>query len=310
MQLLEETTVTADEIDSLGHMNVRYYMARMERANHFLLAAAGLGPAELGDTFLRRSDTYTRFQAEQFEGAQLHTVGGILQLDEGGMRSYIEIRNPQTQAVAATFVVTTTLIDRQTRHARPFADVQFSADRIIELPEIARPRSLSLEPIRQSTPMTELDRLLPVADAPGMMHGKRSAQILAEDVDAEGWLREDIELMFLPYMRMVASGNTPKGPPVFKTADGHRAAWAVMETRTLRLEQPRLGEEVNFYSADIRLETKSRLSRRWAYHAASGALLGITDQVGVCIDLDARKAIAWPDEMRAYIAPHLHPQLA
>ena len=37
MQYLHETTVLPEEIDSLGHMNVRYYMARMERANRILL---------------------------------------------------------------------------------------------------------------------------------------------------------------------------------------------------------------------------------------------------------------------------------
>ena len=37
MQLLGESTVGAEEIDSLGHMNVRYYMARMEKANRILI---------------------------------------------------------------------------------------------------------------------------------------------------------------------------------------------------------------------------------------------------------------------------------
>ena len=75
MQLLGESTVGAEEIDSLGHMNVRYYMARMEKANRILIdqlsEAATSSPANV---LLRRTDTYTRLRREQFRGATLHTV--------------------------------------------------------------------------------------------------------------------------------------------------------------------------------------------------------------------------------------------
>ena len=103
MQLLHESVVTADEIDSLGHMNVRFYMARMEAANRKLLTQLGL-PTDAGsDQLLRRTDTYTRFRREQFEGARLHAVGGVLSVREGGMQSYVEIRNPDSNEVALAF---------------------------------------------------------------------------------------------------------------------------------------------------------------------------------------------------------------
>ena len=50
MKLLQETQVLPEEIDSLGHMNVRYYMARMEQANSLMMAELGL-PEE--SAFLR-----------------------------------------------------------------------------------------------------------------------------------------------------------------------------------------------------------------------------------------------------------------
>ena len=42
MQLLHESTVLPEEIDSLGHMNVRFYMTRMEQANRVLVANLGI----------------------------------------------------------------------------------------------------------------------------------------------------------------------------------------------------------------------------------------------------------------------------
>ncbi len=312
MQLLHESTVLPEEIDSLGHMNVRYYMARMERANAVLIEGLGLDEHTLAASFLRRVDTYTRFQREQFEGAPLHTQGGILNVSEGGMQSYIQIQNPDTQDVAATFIATTALIQRATRTQRPFPIQPNKPQQStwIELPDYAHPRSLSLEPVNTQVRLQELDDCLPDVESTGMMSGKRVATIDQTDVDADGWLREDIELMFLPFAKMVQTENTQHGPPVFQTGSGQRVGWAVMETRNILYAQPRLGDEIAYFSADLRLQEKSRLSRRWAFKKETGELLGISDSVGLCIDLDARRAIEWPQEIRAQIEPLLQPHLA
>lgn len=83
-----------------------------------------------------------------------------------------------------------------------------------------------------------------------------------------------------------------------------------METRTQTFGPPRLGDRLAYFSADLELEEKSRLSRRWALDRRTGRLLGITDTVGICIDLDARRAIPWPDVLRRQISQHLQPDLA
>ena len=102
MKLLQETQVQPEEIDSLGHMNVRYYMARMEKANSEMMAGLGLTDES---AFLRRTDTYTRFMREQFEGATLQTYGHVLELTEGGLRTHVEVRNETKDQLAAVFIV-------------------------------------------------------------------------------------------------------------------------------------------------------------------------------------------------------------
>ena len=310
MQRLHESTVLAEEVDSLGHMNVRYYMARMEAANRELLAALGITAETLGERFLRRTDTYTRFRQEQFEGATLHTFGGVLALREGGMQSYVEVRNADTNDVAASFIATTALIDRATRVVLPFPTLADGAKiERMEIPRYAKPRSLSLDPVKVDVTLEELDALIPDIEGGGMMSGKRTAAIGAEDVDSEGWLKEDIELMFLPYAKMAQQEDVQQGPPVFRTESGHRVGWAIMETRNLIYGQPRLGDEIAYFSADLNIDRKSRTSRRWAFDKASGKLLGISDSVGVCIDLDARRAVDWPADLRQQIEQHQLPQL-
>jgi len=80
MQLLHKSTVLAEQIDSLGHMNVRYYMARMQQGNRILVDSLGIDTQTFETSMLRSVDTYTRFRREQFEGATLHTVGGMFLL--------------------------------------------------------------------------------------------------------------------------------------------------------------------------------------------------------------------------------------
>lgn len=312
MQLLHESTVLAEEIDSLGHMNVRYYMERMQNANRSLLDGLGFDAGALDHSLLRPVDTYTRFRNEQFEGARLHTMGGLLTVSEGGMQSYIEIRNPETSDVAATFIVTTALIDRKTREMQtfPVAPTALSETKYIEIPQYAQPRSLTLGPVNTSVTLNELNDRIPDIEGGGMMSGKRNTIVEPDDVDADGWLREDVELMFLPFVKMAQQEGVQPGPPVFSTSSGQRVGWAVMETRTMLFAQPRLDDELAYFSADLEVKAKSRLSRRWALNKQTGQLLGMSDTVGLCIDLDARRAIEWPDDLREEILKYQQPQLA
>lgn len=315
MQLLHESRVLPEEIDSLGHMNVRFYMARMETANQTLINQLGLGspapgqPSELSP-YLRRIDTYTRFKNEQFEGAPLHTLGGVLDVNANGMRSYVEIRNPEHDKVAATFIVTTQLTDAASRQPVPFPETNAADIDHITVPDYAAPRSLSLAAVKTDVTLEQLDAVIPDVEGTGMMSGRRQTLVEASDVDKDGWLRKDLEVMFLPFTKMVLEDGVPHGPPVFTTKAGQRVGWAVMETRNLLYGQPRLGDELSYFNTDLALHEKSRLSRRWAFNTNTGALMGISDTVGLCIDLDARRAIAWPDEIRTLIEQHQQPQLA
>ncbi|MEM7217951.1 MAG: thioesterase family protein [Pseudomonadota bacterium] len=309
MKLLDESIVAAEEIDSLGHMNVRYYMQRMERANRALLHDLGARDDLFDSHFLQRADVYTRFRNEQFEGARLHALGGVLGLDGQTLRTYVEIRNPDTQESAASFIVASTLIDAATRKPEPLS-VEAPAN-AVEIPTYAQPRSLTLDPINVSVTLEELADRIPEIEGGGMMSGRRSTVIEADDVDAHGWLKPEIELLFLPFSKFSPQQQqNQQGPPIFKSAEGHRIAWAIMETRNLVLGTPRLGAHLSYFNCDIAMTDKSRHSRRWAFDSASGELLGTSDSIGLCIDLDERRAVVWPDELRQTIAANLQPELA
>jgi acyl-CoA thioester hydrolase len=309
MQLLNESTVLAEEIDSLGHMNVRHYTTRTERAIRVLLANLGIHEDTLAGSLLRFTDSYTRFRREQFEGATLHAVGGLLEPADEGLRSYVEIMNPDTGDVAATFIATTVLVDPATRNVLSLRVPEMPAA-YVEVPPFARPRSLSLDAVDADASLEEVEAHIPDVPTGAMMGGRREIAIEESEVDETGWLREDVELMFLPFVKMAREAGIAQGPQVFETAEGQRIGWAVMETRTQRFAQPRLGDRLAYFGADVALEEKSRVSRRWAFDRHTGRLLGVTDTVGICIDLEARRAVPWPDDLREQISQHLKPELA
>ncbi len=317
MQQLDVSRVGPEEIDSLGHLNVRFYLARVDRANRALLAALGLGDAVLDaqGAQLRRVDTYSRFRREQFEGAELTVLGGRLDVDEAHVRAYFEIRNPARDEIAANFVTVTVLANRVSRQvlALPPEARMPNAAFDIELPDYAAPRSLSLDPVRADVSLRALAERIGESAEFGMT-GTREGVVEAQDCGPDGVLRDDVELMFLMHRRhMEVGGNAAGdvqafGPPVQHTDDGHRFAWAMLETRNADIARPRAGDVVVWVGADVDIAQKSRRTRRWAFVKSTGQLLSIHDSVGIAMDLDARKAIAIPQSLRAAMDRHYLPE--
>jgi len=310
MQILDESSVLESEIDSLGHMNVRFYLSRVDRANTRLLEALGINRKPEGAA-IRRHDTYSRFRREQFAGARLQVAGGLLEVRDDLAHCYFEIRNPEKDEIAATFIIDSGLIDAasQQRMALPIAPSGVNEQYGTRLPEHGRPRSLSLDKPRIDVSLNELNERVSEEPTPGMMSGRRESVVAADDCDVNGYLREDVDLMFVMH-RTQPGGQKPSfGPPVMRTANGHRFSWAMIETRAVVLGRPRAGDRLVSIGADVAVGEKWRQSRRWAFVADTGFLVGINDVVGMALDLDERRSIVIPDELRQTIERDYLPDL-
>ncbi len=321
LKVLHESTVQPEEIDALGHMNVRYYMARVDQANRSMLAELGI--QEEPGKAIRRLDTYTRFHREQFAGATLHTLGGLIAVagsDESReMNGYFEIRNPDNNQVAASFILRSCLIDVSSQQVLDIiANSTNSANSTknantceysVLVPEHGMPRSLSLnDPARIS--LEELEAVVGDDPTPGMMSGRRKNVVHADDCDTDGRLREEVDLMFVLHRPTTGDENEPGGPPVMRDSEGRRYSWAMIETRNVVWHRPMAGEIVLSIGADIANGEKWRQSRRWMFAEETGLLLGISDSVGLCIDLDARRSIPMPFDVIEAIERSSLPQFA
>ena len=92
------STVTHDQIDELGHMNVRWYGANAVAATASLCERLGLGSPAL-------HSTYTRHHHEQMEGNELEVRSAVLTACLGDMyRTYTCLCVHVFMCVVYTFV--------------------------------------------------------------------------------------------------------------------------------------------------------------------------------------------------------------
>ena len=105
MQRFYEGTVKPEQIDNLGHMNVRFYGVIAASAADALVAALGLESDALGELNARllTSEAYTRFHREQLEGARLAVRGGVLAAEKTALDIYLELFNDESGEVSATY---------------------------------------------------------------------------------------------------------------------------------------------------------------------------------------------------------------
>jgi len=312
LEVLHESIVQPEEIDSLGHMNVRYYMTRVDRANRAMLAAMGV--QEAPGRAIRRLDTYTRFHREQFAGATLHTLGGLIAVegsdDSKEVNGYFEIRNPDNDQVAASFILRSCLIDTASQQVLDLPAHSGSAGNYSAMvPEHGMPRSLSLNQ-PAIVPLEELEAVIGDDATPGMMSGRLENRVHADDCDADGRLREEVDLMFVLHRPDPGDEGKAGGPPIMRDSEGRRYSWAMIETRSVVWHRPMAGETVLSIGADIASGEKWRQSRRWMFAKETGLLLGVSDSVGLCIDLDARKSIPMPLDVIEAIERNSLPQFA
>jgi hypothetical protein len=222
--------------------------------------------------------------------------------------------NDAKAQVAATFIITTALVERATRAPLPLPDEAIDAamTALVELPEHGRPRTIDLSPPRLDLGYAELAARLS-EDTSDPMSRRMERTIEASECDSHGFLKETQDLMFGGFrMPRIEPGakTTPFGPMTFSSDDGRRFGWASMETRNVRVSQPRAGDRICSIGAEIGLHAKIRHSRRWMFNVTSGALVSLNDNVNIALDLDARRSIEIPPEFRSKLELRHVPEFA
>jgi acyl-CoA thioesterase FadM len=297
--ITHHSEVTEDQIDHLGHMNVRFYGANARAASALVIERL-----ELGDQVgLRAVDFYTRHHNEQLLGAELNVSSGVLGATSTTLHLYHELANATTGSLAATFVhrleVNETTGSPSTVATETVNRVNAAA---IEIPAHGATRSISLDidPAAAAPSLHELRRR-------GLAM-QREREIRASECDKDGTvLAESIpSLMWEGEPVSDADDHWPltDGP------DGEKMGWASMETRMTLARSGRAGNMIQGFGALVEVGDKVTQAVHWVYDVGSDQLLAVFQGVNLAFDTVGRRSMVIPDAARAREESRCHRDLA
>jgi len=290
------------ECDEMGHLNVRFYIARAMEGLVSVAAAMGLPDAfrvNAGATLLVK-DQHIRFLREARPRAALHMVAGILEIGDSEARIFQLLIHTATGEIAASFqnVVTHATADDE----RPFPwsakTRALAAGMMVSAPERAQPRSLALELLSSGADLAAADRL-------GLVR-LGSGAIATGDCDVFGRAR-------IGFFIGRVSDGVPALAAAFRAPDAAprtgNIGGAVLEYRIAYRLHPRAGDRYVIRSGLAGVGARTQHFVHWMIDPATGSTWGSAEAVAVALDLDTRKIVDITDADRALLKPRIIPGL-
>jgi acyl-CoA thioester hydrolase len=110
------------QCDHVGHMNIMWYVGKFDEANWNFLARIGLPPSYMRESgrVLAAVQQNIAYKHEIVAGDIVEIKSQLLEVREKSLRFLHEMRNAETDQVAATCEMTAVHLDRQARKSTPF----------------------------------------------------------------------------------------------------------------------------------------------------------------------------------------------
>jgi acyl-CoA thioester hydrolase len=288
------------ECDQMGHMNVRFYVAHAMEGLAGLAAALGLPGAfrANAEATLLVKDHHIRFLREARAGAPLYLVTGVVEMGESEARLIQLLVHAGSGELAASFQTLVVHATSREERAFPWSDRTraLAAALVMEVPERAAPRSLTLEASAGGASLAEAERL-------DLIHLAKGA-FTAQDCDVFG--RVGVEHII---------GRVSDGVPTLGAALGggprrEGVGGAVLEYRLAYAERPRAGDRYDVRSGLMSFDDRSQRVAHWVLDPETGAPWATGEAVAVSLDLAARKIIPLADEAKGRLKGRVTPGLS
>src|SRR5579864_4230727 len=115
-------TVYPWQCDHMGHMNVMWYVGKFDEATWQVIASFGLTPSRAAAEQIGGAavDQHIEYKRELRAGDLITVRSTVVEVREKSIRFFHEMRNDETDEVAATTIIVGVCIDMKTRKSRPW----------------------------------------------------------------------------------------------------------------------------------------------------------------------------------------------
>ncbi|MDR3498907.1 MAG: thioesterase family protein [Parvibaculum sp.] len=284
------SSVQTWQSDQMGHMNVQFYLDHATQGLAALGVYLGLGPRYIDAERARliARDHHVRFLREQRPGAPFTIRAGVLDATDFGLRVYLEMWNTVSGEVAATFAADVELMDEDTREAKPLTIRAKKAVKAIkvELPAHGSPRGLEIYEPRVPPTLKEAEAM--------KLFFTWQGEIQPTQCDGQGFLATrhfmGIVSDAIPNLLGQTSGSDRSRNP--------KVGGAALEYRFHYHRYPRSGDVLKLLSGLKQVGPKTYTWCHWLFDLEQGDCVATSEAVAIALDLETRKAIPIPDEMR------------
>lgn len=292
--------VSAWECDEMGHLNVRFHLARAVEGLAGVAQGLGLAGAFTATpplTLIVR-EHHARFHRECHPGMALHMTAGVTEMGQDDAQVLQMLLNSTTGEVCATFLTRLALVSAPDRVPRPWPACarELGLGLACDIPPEAAPRGVTGGPIHSLASRAR-------ADALGMTTLGRGA-VQPQDCDVFGRMRPEILIgrinagfphLVRPLREVVAQALDLQG----------RVGGAALEYRLIYLDHPPAGTAFELRSGLAALDAKRMRMNHWLIDAVTGQVVATAQNVSVNLDLKLRSAIALPPDIEAAMQAHV-----
>ena len=291
------SSVQTWECDLMGHMNVQFYVAHATSGLATLGKELGLGPSYLRSQHFKllATDHHIRYLREMRPGMPFYVRGGVIEMYADQFRFFLEFRQSSTNQVMATLSGTAVLSDITGQERNRLPDTARSRADVfqIDLPDYGAPKGLALEKPGPAPTLDDADRLGLTPVFQGMVKDA--------DCDADGYMMnrhfighisEGIPNLMVSVLNVDRSENDGLGG-------------AALEYYMVYRKRPRAGDILCVRSGLRAIAEKTYIWGHWMFDIETGEAVSTSAAVAISMDLNARRAIPIPDDLRRALTDRL-----
>ncbi len=292
--------VALSDCDEMGHMNVRRYLARAQEGLGGLAVGLGLPRAfTLNATAtLLVQEHRIRFLAEARVGAALYMTGGTLAFGESDATLLQVLHHGDDGRPAAAFLTRVAHAKPSDGRAFPWPErARRGAQALaVDLPAFAAPRGLQPSNAEPDSVAADPEG---GGTAPG---GQRLGRgmVMVDAADLFGRLTPEA---IIGRMAEATSGvMRPLRAEMMARNPGLRLGGAALEYQLIYEDLPRIGDHLELWGAVTAVKAKVQQVAFTLVDPLSGRRWASARAVVSCLDLDARRLITVPEDLRSRLA--------